>query len=200
VHVDVSHVKGVTVQTVIAAPQLVYQQPGACYVCIKRAPKTYPTGSMAAKLKFIVKEVDPSTGDPEETGYDDDYKLEDIKLLTADYIRKSYISNFSEEWEKYGNSGEVVETFSLTSVKTMQDAVKEIIELLGMQPCDQSDIIPTGKGNNRHILYLSGKYLGDINILVRARMMLSDSSQGLALELTVRSIDKEISSIVTLTF
>jgi len=197
VHVDTTRVKGVTVQTVIAAPRLVDQQPGVCYVCIKRPPKTYPTGSLSAKLKFLVKEVDPSTGDAEETGYDDEYKLEDIELLTADYMRKSYISNFSEGWEKLGNAGEVIETYKLTSVKTTQDAIKAIIEFLGMQPCDQSDTIPAGK-SNRHILYLAGKFLGDFNVLVRGRMMLSDPSQGVSLELTVRSTDKEISSIVTL--
>lgn len=41
-----------------------------------------------AELKFTVLEVDPNTGtlESEEDGYAEEYPLEDIELLTTDFL------------------------------------------------------------------------------------------------------------------
>jgi hypothetical protein len=41
---DLNGVKGVKLESVVPLPVLTYGAPGATYVCIRRAPDTYPTG------------------------------------------------------------------------------------------------------------------------------------------------------------
>ena len=45
---------------------------------------------MAATLKFVVKDCDPVTGEPDsDEGYDDDYQLEDIDISVSDYVQRA---------------------------------------------------------------------------------------------------------------
>jgi hypothetical protein len=46
------------------------------------------------------------------------------------------------------------ETYALSSVKTLDEAVKNIIQYLGLQPCERSDKIQEGKSS--HTLFLAG--------------------------------------------
>lgn len=48
----------------------------------------------ACVLKFTSKEVDPSTGEPEEDGYEDEYTLEDVDVNMLDFVRAAPIPNF----------------------------------------------------------------------------------------------------------
>ena len=41
-------------------------------------------------------------------------------------------------------------------MNTLEEAVAQITQFLGMHPCDRSDRIPEGKSS--HTLYLAGKY------------------------------------------
>lgn len=66
-------------------------------------------------MKFDVKDCDPTTGEPDPEGYDDEYQVEDIDLLVSDYIRPNYVSQFAQEWETLEN--ELVETFALDKEK-----------------------------------------------------------------------------------
>ena len=46
--------------------------------------------SIPATLKFMVKDCDPVTGEPEsDEGYDDDYQLEDIDVAVSDYVMRA---------------------------------------------------------------------------------------------------------------
>lgn len=72
------------------------------------------------------------------------------------------------------------------------DAVKQIIQFMGMQPCERSDKIPEGKSS--HSLYLAGVYRGGHDALVRAKLALSD--QGVTMQLTVRSSDPDASEVL----
>jgi coatomer protein complex subunit gamma len=68
-------------------------------------------------LKFQVKDCDPSTGEADLEGYEDEYSIEDIELTTSDYIRPSYISNFNQEFEELSQENEVIDTFALDKEK-----------------------------------------------------------------------------------
>ena len=72
------------------------------------------------------------------------------------------------------------------------DAVKNIIQYLGMQPCERSDKVPDGKSS--HSLYLAGVYRGGHDALVRAKLALTDS--GVTMQLTVRSTDPSVSEVL----
>ena len=51
---------------------------------------------MCIRDRFTSKEIDPSTGEPEEEGYDDEYTLEDVNLKLTDYLRPTNISSFKK--------------------------------------------------------------------------------------------------------
>ena len=71
------------------------------------------------------------------------------------------------------------------------DAVKNIIQFLGMQPCERSDKVPEGKSS--HTLYLAGMYRGGHDVLVRAKLALND---GVTMQITVRSTDPHASEVM----
>ncbi len=45
-----------------------------------------------------VKEIDPSTGEVEEEGYNDEYQLEDVDITPADYVKPVVVPNFRKGW------------------------------------------------------------------------------------------------------
>ena len=58
---------------------------GQVYVSFTRDdPTSYAAGSFSCTLQFVSKEVDPSSGEPEEEGYQDEYQVEDCDLGSAD--------------------------------------------------------------------------------------------------------------------
>jgi coatomer protein complex subunit gamma len=61
------------------------QSPGIVYVSFSREqPDEYAVGTFACTLKFVSKEVDPTSGMPEEEGYDDEYQVEELDLGAGD--------------------------------------------------------------------------------------------------------------------
>ena len=71
------------------------------------------------------------------------------------------------------------------------DAVKNIVDFLGLQPCERSDKVPEGK--NAHTLYLAGVFRGGHDVLVRAKLAAAD---GITMQMTVRSTDANVSQII----
>lgn len=53
--------------------------------------------------------------------------MEDIEVLTSDYIRPTYVSSFAEEWEALAEN-EAVETFALDKEKAPNLKGKEKAE------------------------------------------------------------------------
>ena len=58
-------------------------------------------GTVSATLKFVVKDCDPTTGEPDsDEGYPDEYVLEDLELTIADYVQRTMKANFGAAWEE----------------------------------------------------------------------------------------------------
>ena len=85
---------GLTEDFIIPIPTLTSAtSPGIVYVSFTRDnPEEYVQASFQCILKFVSKELDPATGEPEEEGYEDEYQLEDTELAAADYITASVIN------------------------------------------------------------------------------------------------------------
>ena len=62
---------------------------------------------------------------------------------------------------------------------------------MGMQPCERSDKVAEGKSS--HVLYLAGVFRGGHDVLVRAKLAMSD---GVTMQITVRSTDPVVSEIL----
>lgn len=203
----------------IPAAQLAYDVPGQIYIGYEREDvDDYPIGewlffslfsyvallicfflcmetiaSFSNSLKFIIKDCDPTTGEPDEEGYEDEYQVEDIDVLTSDYIRPTYISSFEEEFESLSEN-EALETLALDREKapSLQAACTSIIDLLGMQPLNDTAL---PRNPNVHTLLMAGTFLTGEKILARCRMTFNSSS-GVAFEMSVRSEDVAISQVV----
>ncbi|KAG1754749.1 coatomer subunit gamma [Suillus paluster] len=168
--------------------------PGIVYVSFKRDnPREYTTTSFQCILKFISKELDPSTGRPEEEGYEDEYQLEEVELSAGgDYIIPSYAS-FSSEWDRLRSGATATETFSLGAMESIKAACDSIIELLNMEPLGGTEV-PSSP--SVHTLQLSGLVTGGGGkVLVRCRMTFS-RGQGVTLELGVRAEQESVCALV----
>jgi len=113
---------GLTEDFIIPIPVLSSAgSPGVIYVSFTRdSPDEYATASFPCLLKFISKEVDPATGEPEAEGYEDEYQLEEVELAAGgDYIIPSY-SNFSSEWDRLRTGASITETFNLSSMESIK--------------------------------------------------------------------------------
>ena len=98
--------------------------PGIVYVSFTRQePALYAISSFQCTLKYISKELDPSTGAPEEEGYEDEYQVEEVELSAGgDYIVPSY-SSFGAEWDRLRSAPSATETFSLSAMESLKGAV-----------------------------------------------------------------------------
>uniref|UniRef100_A0A8B9JPG8 Coatomer protein complex, subunit gamma 2 n=1 Tax=Astyanax mexicanus TaxID=7994 RepID=A0A8B9JPG8_ASTMX len=177
----------------VPAQNLPYSQPGSCYTLV-RLPDDDPTAvtcTFSCTMKYLVRDCDPNTGEPDDDGYDDEYVLEDLEVTVADHIQKVLKPNFGAAWEEVGDEFEKEETFALASVRTLEEAVNNIITFLGMQPCERSDKVPENK--NSHVLFLAGVFRGGYDVLVRARLALAD---GVTMQVTVRSSDENVVDVI----
>jgi hypothetical protein len=113
---------GLTEDFIIPVPTLsTTTSPGVVYVSFTReAPEEYATATFPCVLKFISKEVDPATEEPEAEGYEDEYQLEEVELAAGgDYIIPSYL-NFSSEWDRLRTGASITETFTLSSMESIK--------------------------------------------------------------------------------
>ncbi|EAU92615.1 coatomer subunit gamma [Coprinopsis cinerea okayama7 len=168
--------------------------PGIIYVSFTRTdPETYALGSFACTLKFISKEVDPATGEPEEEGYEDEYQLEEVELSAGgDYIIPSY-ATFGSEWDRMRSAPSQTETFTLSAMESLKAACDSIIEVLNMEPLGGTE---TPQSTSVHTLQLSGLATGGGGkVLARCRMTYSRGA-GVTLELSVRAEKQEVCDLV----
>jgi len=193
VRVELEVSEGWEVVAQIPAPSMQYNVASTIYTVLS-VPEdlTECVASMAATLKFTVKDCDPATGEPDsDEGYDDEYQLEDLDITVADYVQRVMKGNFAAAWEELGEENELEDTYSLP-FKTLDEAVKNLCMYLGLQPCERSDRVPEGKSS--HTLLLSGVFRGGYGVLVRAKLALSDT---VAMQLSVRAEDPQVAEIMT---
>lgn len=166
---------------------------GQAYVVLSRAGGSIALGRFNCILRFRVKEIDPSTGETEEEGFEDEYQLEDLDAGPSDYIKAAYIGNFVDGWENLGEEGEVVDSYALGQRDSLQDAVETVVRLFGMAVCDGSDAVPPNARS--HAVALSGTVVGDAQVLVRLNFGI-DAQKNVAMKMAVRSESVETSEAI----
>ena len=197
VNVEVGEPDVYVVDKVIPAAVAKYGEQANCFVALKRLGDAAPTG-LSCQLSFKVIAVDPSTGeaDSDDKGYDEEYPLEDMELLTHDFMAKRSIGDFVRNWEQQDAEGEVEEKFAL-QFKKLEEAVVAVTDLLGMQPTDGTGIIASGEGSKRqHTLHLSGIFVGNVTVLARVKLLQTDDATGVILKILVRSPSKDLSQLI----
>ncbi|XP_065910406.1 coatomer subunit gamma-2-like isoform X1 [Dysidea avara] len=182
VKVEMEEPEGYQVISYIPTPSLPYNQPGTCYTLVEITDPDAISGTFLNTLKFQVKDCDPTTGEPDnDVGYADEYVLENIDITLADHVQRLVRPNFAVSWDEIGEENQVEETFTLSSMKDIEDAVKQMIAFMGMQPCERSDVV---EKKSSHMLLLSGVFRGGHDVLVKAKLAMS---QAVSAKITVRS-------------
>ncbi|KAJ1828313.1 coatomer subunit gamma [Coemansia sp. RSA 2599] len=184
-------------QPVLVVPiaELKCDQPGTAYVAFEHIdPETFPAVSFGCTLKFVVKECDPATGEPEEDddGFEDEYSLEATDISAGDFMQATYIPDSHALWESLGADGEAIETFALASFDSIEDCVAKVCELLGMCPLEGA-LKPKSKA--AHQAVFTGRWLGRTRAIARTRMTYQKGA-GVTMELAVRSEDRNVSELV----
>lgn len=201
---------------IIQAEKLETDVPGRVYVAFRKAggEGALPTGSFSNVLRFTSKETDPATGEPEETGYDDEYEVAEFDLAGSDYVLPAFASNFAHIWEQVGASGEEAEeTLQLSSIKSIAgmshlvlyvnqalllttcvpaDATEQLAQTLSLQPLEGTDV-PVNQ--TTHTLKLLGKTVNGGRVVANVRMAFSAKS-GVTTKITVRSEEEGVAALV----
>ncbi|KIH57994.1 coatomer gamma subunit appendage domain protein [Ancylostoma duodenale] len=153
------------------------------------------TGTFGATLKFNVKDVDPATGEPEsDDTYEDSYVLEELELSVGDLVAPVAKQNFMASWEAMDGVATVDETFTLTTVNTLAEAIKKVTELLGMAPCERSDRVPEGK--TQHSTMLAGVFRGGFEVLARLNVAIDPADKSINMNILVRCEQSDVAELL----
>lgn len=193
VAVDTSGASGLADVVLLPAAVAKLGSPATAFTIITRTDGELPLGAMACTLRYTVHDVDAATGEVDESGYEDDYQLEDLELTIGDLMvaPAEPPANFRAAWEALGGDNEVAEEFSL-SHDSVATAVGEIIGYLSMAPCGGSgDANPRARS---HVLLMAGIFAPKYEVLLRAQVTMQ--ADGVALHVVVRSQDFEVSQVI----
>ncbi|CAN4112346.1 unnamed protein product [Withania somnifera] len=103
------------------------------------------------------------------------------------------VSNFRNAWESLGDDREKVDEYGLGPMESLTEAVNAVISLLGMQPCEGSEVVPSN--SRSHTCLLSGVYIGNVKVLVRLSFGVGGPKE-VAMKLAVRSEDISVSDAI----
>ena len=197
---------------IIPAPRLKTNEPGVVYVAFKNlADSAFPITTFSNVLKFTSKEIDPTSGDAEEGGYEDEYELENLELSGADFVMPAFAGNFDHLWEGTGANGEDAnETLVLSNMKSLtgkrmpsviyhsedanntSDATEQISSILSLQPLEGTDVVLS---NTTHTLKLYGKSVGGGRVAAMVKMAFSAKS-GVTVKVDVRTDEEGLAQAV----
>lgn len=194
---------GFVVLSTIPCPSLQYNTPDNIYVLVQ-LPEDLESHStiFTNNLKFVVKDVD---SDATDAGLADEYQLEDLHIGISDHVQRLLKGNFTLAWQAMSEESEVEETYVLSKHKTIKDAISQLVEHLGLQPCERSDQMPQEQRSS-HQLLLSGVFRGGDEVLARCKLarivpdavtnQVLSSQGGVNLQIVVRSSNQAISQII----
>ncbi|CAN1324432.1 Coatomer subunit gamma [Linum perenne] len=172
---------------------LPYDVPGQTFVVFEKPEGVPAVGKFSNTLRFIVKEVDPSSGEADEDGVEDEYQLEEMEVVSADYMQKVGVSNFRNAWESLDDELERVDEYGLGPRESLAEAVNAVITLLGMQACEGTEVVASN--SRSHTSLLSGVFIGNVKVLARLQFGMNGPRE-VAMKLAVKSEDITVSDAI----
>jgi len=170
---------------------LMYDSPGNMFVCMA-LEEAQAIGTFSCTLKFIVKDVDESTGEPDEEGYEDEYEVDAIEINAADYVRATPVQDFRTAWGSMVEPFEVREQMQLES-PTLQEAVSATVTKMGLAPCEGTHRL--AETSESHDLLMSGMGMSGAQVLVRSALKFVPG-RGCLMRMMVRSGDGELAAAI----
>jgi len=154
------------------------------------------SGKFACSLKFMVREIDPNSGHAEESGYEDEYVLEELELSAADFMRPMNAfpqGSFRASWDNLGDMSSRADEYGLGYRNSLDEAISAVCSTIGTIGCEGTDKVPSGARS--HTALLAGTFItGDV-VLVRLGLAF-DATQNVLMKLVVRSTSPEISELM----
>ncbi|KAH0455795.1 hypothetical protein IEQ34_015827 [Dendrobium chrysotoxum] len=107
-------------------------------------------------------------------------------------VDDSHMKSSSQSYWNFIKS-ERLDEYGLGMGESLVEAATAVINILGMLPCEGTDIIPNNERS--HTCLLSGLFIGNVKVLVRLSFEIEGPKQ-VAMKLAVRSEDKAISDAI----
>lgn len=194
IQVDGSAASGLGGMRIVPAPKLAYGEAVRTYVCMDRVEGEYPLGELACVMKFSVKDVDPATGEADEEGYEDEYGLDDLELTIGHLMGGlgGLEGSFKSAWEAVGPEYEVAESFVLEQHDNVSEAVKAVVDMLGMEGCEGTE--RADERARGHVLLMGGVFVPGVRVLLHGKFV--GQADGVGLELVIRSEDEGVSELL----
>lgn len=177
------------IKSVIPCPELHYDKPGSVFIIVEYPCAFFDSlGSFGATLEFVVKDCDPTTGQPvPSAGYIDSYPLEEFEMGVSDQIRARAASDdWEQTWERASNAPEASDTFVL-SQNDVNDAAKAVCDHLGLP---KSAVVGEAVKEIRG----GGIFRGGAPVLVRARLVASSGT--VTMQLAARSPREDVANLL----
>ncbi|KAK9455975.1 adaptin N terminal region-domain-containing protein [Dipodascopsis uninucleata] len=178
---------------IISIPRLAQESIGTIYVAFVRphGEENAYTGTIFSNvLRFTSKEIDPTTNEPEEEGYEDEYQVEDLELAIGDFLVPTYVGSFTHMWDQLSN--EYSETYALGGISSLQEACSTVQQTLSMQPLEGSEL-PLESAT--HVMKLFARTLSGEKVAALVRMAYS-AKTGVTLKISARAEDERVSQLV----
>ncbi|KAF5222089.1 Coatomer subunit gamma [Trypanosoma cruzi] len=154
------------------------------YAVLRYEEEQYPSGTVECRFKFAMQE---EGGDVEE---EEEYPLEGFDINVSDFIAPVNLGGaFETQWEKMQNE-ETTGTYSLSSMRNLTVAARELVEFFGMY-------VEGGKPGKittaSHTLQMSGTMVNRARslVLITARVFIA-KDKSVALQLMLRGATAEL--------
>ncbi len=167
----------------------------SAYVTFSYGKGTFPIETFHTVLQFSTRGIDQK---PEDS-YEDEYTMEDIGLDLSDYMKPQppMYGDWSRAWNDLKEKDITIREFILPRVDTCASAIHAILSVLSsMRPHADSDKVESKK--TRHTLMLSGRWISQITVLARVRIMVN--SGGAKVQLSVGSSETAINKMLVQAF
>lgn len=177
------------IKSVMPCPKLQYDKPGSVFIIVEYPCAFFDSlGTFGATLEFVVKDCDPTSGQPDPgEGYADSYPLEEFEMGVSDQIRaRAATDDWEQTWERASNAPEASDTFVL-SQNDVNDAAKAVCEHLGLP---KSAVVGEAVKEIRG----GGIFRGGAPVLVRARLVASSGT--VTMQLAARSPREDVATLL----
>lgn len=173
--VDTEEVDGeLTEEFVVPLDELPPEGKGTLYVCFSHPAGELIIGELSGRLRYILKET------LEDDGQEDEYELNPLALLPADYTQGVHTAVFARKWDELSSEAEATKQFSC---QKLEDAVAEVVSQTGLQPVDETEL---EENQNTYTLELFGRTIFNDEVAAKVRLVRS-SKAGVVGKMVVRS-------------
>uniref|UniRef100_A0A5S6Q3T4 Coatomer subunit gamma n=1 Tax=Trichuris muris TaxID=70415 RepID=A0A5S6Q3T4_TRIMR len=174
----------------IACNRILSNDSGIAYVAFALPlDPTQVASSFSCVLNYTLKEGENGSSD----GYEDSFELENVEVCLCNQMLPVQKFDFASFWDSLSSAVELEGTYALSNVNTVQEAVDQLIEYVGLAACERSGKVAQGKAS--HMLFLAGVFRNGSEVAVTAKLV-KGADGCVNLHLTVRSPDEVTADMV----